>query len=199
MSDRLAEIRARLSNRAYAVRWKREEAEGDIKFLLDLLASREADQAQLVKERDEAAWRPHEYHKRHLGGCRKEMYDPKSSPCTCQLEYERIATELGWSQGRVVVLDAELAALRSQLQGLITNWRASAEHDHEARNVQFANALDQCADQLDLLAAPSRPSGELQLDADFAALMASQNDTEDDPTESAPSGDPERRREDQTD
>lgn len=34
------------------------------------------------------------YDKRHLPGCRKLMYDPKSSPCTCLLEYERVTVQL---------------------------------------------------------------------------------------------------------
>lgn len=29
------------------------------------------------------------YDKKHVGGCRKLMYDPVSSPCTCDTEYER--------------------------------------------------------------------------------------------------------------
>lgn len=34
-----------------------------------------------------------DYDKQHLDGCRKVMYDPQSSPCTCRLEFERLATE----------------------------------------------------------------------------------------------------------
>lgn len=36
------------------------------------------------------------YDKQHLDGCRKNIYDPKSSPCTCRTEFERIATELAF-------------------------------------------------------------------------------------------------------
>lgn len=51
---------------------------------------------------------------RHLSACRKVMYDIKSSPCTCQSEFDRVATECEMWHRTAEQSEAKYAALREQ-------------------------------------------------------------------------------------
>jgi hypothetical protein len=62
----------------------------DLRAVREQLVAREAELAEVKAERDKARWDPLEdYHKRHVPGCRKHIYDQKSSPCSCVVEWER--------------------------------------------------------------------------------------------------------------
>jgi hypothetical protein len=61
-----------------------------------------------------------DYHKRHLPGCRKVMYDPQSSPCTCVTEYEREFTSARASERYAEELRGRLERLSLAMDWAIT-------------------------------------------------------------------------------
>lgn len=101
--------------------------EGLTDAVRQVVASRNAAVAraeQAEAERDTARWEPLEdYHKRHVPGCRKHMYDRKSSPCSCVVEYdrERVRADANerWANEKIAALaaaQAEIEHLRGKLE-----------------------------------------------------------------------------------
>lgn len=66
---------------------------------------------QLLRQKVEAdvvAREREPYNKQHLDGCRKVVYDPKSSPCTCRTEFETLVGELKLVEASVVDIEARV-------------------------------------------------------------------------------------------